>query len=637
MPCLGAVLALFLLAACAAGDPGPALSISLTPASATLEAGGTTESSVELSRRGDYAEEVSVAVEALPDGLSASMSPATLSRGVQRATLSVHASPLAPPGTTTLTVRATGTGAAVASATFALTVVASGPSMAIALAPPAATFEAGGGALSTLLLASRGGYVGKVSLTVEGLPPGVSASLDPNTLGGGLRSAKLTVFSARTARVGTTTFAVRATASGVADATATFTLTLTSTGFLLAPLEPLAMVAGQRAATTVTVTRLDGFAGEVVLSFGGAPPGVTGAFAPPALLAANDTSTLTIAAETNTAPGTYYLSVFARTAGHQMQAAQLTLDVTPIEEPDYRLLAAPAIVLAGKTATTLVNVMRRNGFSDAVTLVLYGLPSWNLSFSPNPVPGGAVTSTLAVAVPAGAEPGTYYLDLEGIESTIGARGTQFSFTVASSSTPGLAFWASPATLSVPAGDTATAALVVNRTGGFSGDVSLSVDGPFPGTIHPPGLLAGEGRALLRIPIAPSAPPGDYFYTLTAAGSGLASRIAPFWLSVASARQPGFTLSVAPGVVTLTPGQPSAAMITVTRTGGFTGDVALALTDLPPGVAGAFSPAAVRGGETTATLALTSGVGATPGLHALTVNGSGAGNWMQATWLDVEAR
>ncbi len=104
------------------GDgPDPAIALSVSPTSGTVEARSTLSVSATVTRSGGYEGGVTVEVLALPSGVTASVTGGgtgtTASFGIE---LAVAASAAA--GSHELTVRATGTGVAAVTRTFALTV-----------------------------------------------------------------------------------------------------------------------------------------------------------------------------------------------------------------------------------------------------------------------------------------------------------------------------------------------------------------------------------------------------------------------------------------------------------------------------------------------------------------------------------
>ena len=172
------------------------------------------------------------------------------------------------------------------------------------------------------------------------------------------------------------------------------------------------------------------------------------------------------------APGSYPLTLTG-TNGSTSRRAYATLVVPP--PPDFTVAAAPAsrTVPAGDTTTYTVTVGTLNGFTGNVALSLTGLPgSVGLSaFNPTSV-AGAGSSQLTITTPATAPPGTYPLAVTGTSGSLSHTATVMLTVTARDFT----LSASPSTVTVSRGQTASYTVSVGSVGGFTGSVSLSVTG-----------------------------------------------------------------------------------------------------------------------------------------------------------------
>jgi Zn-dependent metalloprotease len=104
-------------------NPGNDFSISLSPSSATVAAGSSTSATVGTATVSGSAQTVALTVAGAPTGVTASVSPSSVTSGGS-ATLNVAVASTAAAGTYTLTV--TGTGAATHAVAFTLTVTGGG-------------------------------------------------------------------------------------------------------------------------------------------------------------------------------------------------------------------------------------------------------------------------------------------------------------------------------------------------------------------------------------------------------------------------------------------------------------------------------------------------------------------------------
>ena len=185
-------------------------------------------------------------------------------------------------------------------------------------------------------------------------------------------------------------------------------------------------------------------------------------------------------------------------------------------------------------------------------------------------------------------------------------------------TPDFTLSVAPTSQSVAQGQSTSYTVGVNRTGGFSGSVSLSVS----------GLPVGAGGSLspnpatgtsstLTVTTSPSTPTGSFALTVTGV-SGSLTRTASGTLVVTPPAQPDFTLTVSPASRTVAAGTSTTYTVSITATGGFAGAVTLSLTGLPAGAAASFSPNPASG--TASTLTVTTSASTPAGTFGLTISG-----------------
>lgn len=114
------ITTLLLLAAC--GGPEPTLGVSVSPTAGTLVPGGTVTFELTLERNETATEPVTLSVEGLPDGVTATLAPATLSGDASTSTLTLSATRDSPREPVNLTLTAQAGPDLVASASLALAV-----------------------------------------------------------------------------------------------------------------------------------------------------------------------------------------------------------------------------------------------------------------------------------------------------------------------------------------------------------------------------------------------------------------------------------------------------------------------------------------------------------------------------------
>jgi hypothetical protein len=195
-----------------------------------------------------------------------------------------------------------------------------GPTLTLEEASPSADI--------TVTVTRGGGFSGAVTVSVEGTPSGVSAS--STTIAGSSTTGSLTLEATSSAAAGTSSLTVRATGSGVTDATATLSLTVNEApvpGFSIA-VNPasVSLEQGQSTTANLSVTRTNGFAGDVALSASGQPSGLTISFDPATV--SGDASQVQVAAGSGVTPGTYTVTITGSTSGLDDATASLSVEVT---------------------------------------------------------------------------------------------------------------------------------------------------------------------------------------------------------------------------------------------------------------------------------------------------------------------
>jgi N-acetylmuramoyl-L-alanine amidase len=186
-------------------------------------------------------------------------------------------------------------------------------------------------------------------------------------------------------------------------------------------------------------------------------------------------------------------ATFANIAGHRDLAATecpggafyatlptIRSDVAALiaaAQPDFSIDAVPSSqsLVQGGSADFSVAVTRTGGFSDPVTLSVTGVPAGTTAtFAPNP----ADSSTLTLATSSTTPAGTYPLTISG---TAGAATHSASVTLVVNQPPpppgpDFLLSAAPASQSILRGGTASYAVSIAPSGGFTDAVTLSVSG-----------------------------------------------------------------------------------------------------------------------------------------------------------------
>jgi hypothetical protein len=184
------------------------------------------------------------------------------------------------------------------------------------------------------------------------------------------------------------------------------------------------------------------------------------------------------------------------------------------------------------------------------------------------------------------------------------------------STPDFALGIAPAAASAQPGGTVTYTVTVTGSGGFSGDVGLSLTGlPAGGTatFDPPVIAAGGGTSQLTV-VSPTTP-GTNSLTITGT-SGTTTRSASASLTVVP--PPDYKVTATPTTRSVNAGGTATYSVSVSPANGFTGDVTLTAGGLPASVGTAtFNPAVIHGSGT-AQLSIATPTTAAEGTYVVTV-------------------
>ena len=409
-------------------------------------------------------------------------------------------------------------------------------SVSVTVAGSPVTIMQGQSGTVDVTVARAAPFSGAVALSLEGAPAGVTPTFDPASVASGATASTLTLAIASSATPGTYPLTIRAKGQGVTDATVALPLVVTAApppSFALA-LSPtsVSVVQGASVTSTATITRSNGFGGDVALAVTGAPAGVT--VAPVSIPGTATSGTLTVVTSASATPGTYSLTVTGTGTGVANQTATLSLTVTAAQTGSFTLVLAPTTlsIAQGANATSTATITRAGGFAGAVTLAVTGAPS-GVSVSLTPATGTTGnTVTITVAAASSTTPGTYSLTVTGTGTNVATRTATLGLTVTAAQAGSFSLALSPTSVSVAKGASVTTTATITRAGGFTGAVNLAVTGAPAGvTVAPVSIPGTATTGTLTVVASSSAAAGTYSLTVTGTGTGVANKTATLSVQV----------------------------------------------------------------------------------------------------------
>lgn len=474
----------------------------------------------------------------------------------------------------------------------------------IAANPSSQTVTAGSGTSYTVTLAPLGGFIGSVTLSVSGLPSGVTASFNHSPINlGQLDVCQTNITMTLSTSISTPadiyTITVTGTSGSVSHSdTVTLTVNAAPDFSISATPSSQTTTSGNFTSYTVNSGNTNGFSGSISLSASGLPSGAAASFNPSSINA-GDSSTLTVTTSISTPGGTSTVAVKG-TSGGLNRTNNVTLIVN----------SAGGALPSGWTDTDI------------------GSPGW--------------------AGSAGYASGVFTLNGGG--SDIWGTSDQFNYAYESTS-----------------GDLTVVARVASQqnTGSWakSGVMireSAAVDSSYVGLYVTPGngvsIQFRNGSGTSAIDLArQTGVAAPYWVKLVRSGNtftGYSSSDGTAWTTIGSTNvtmassvtagllvcahdnttlntstfdnvsvtTPDFSVSATPSSQTVTQGGGTNYTATVSAINGFSGTVTWSVSGLPSGASGNFNPTTINGSGSSTLTVTTSG--STPaGTYPLTITGT----------------
>jgi hypothetical protein len=530
--------------------------------SLSIAQGASGTDTITVTDVSPFSGSVSLAASGMPTGVTATFgtNPAAASSVV---TFSVASTTVA--GSYPITI--TGTSGTLSPATTTITLTVPPPA-GFTLTPAASTLTVTQGASTTdsITVTDTGGFTGAVALTATSSNSGVTVTVSGDTI---------TVAASATA-TGTATITVTGTSGTLTPVTTTIAVTVKAPGsFTLTPASSTLSVAqGGTAMDAITVTDTGGFTGAVALAATSSNSGVT---------ATISGTTVTISAS-STATGTATITVTGTSGTLTPVTTTITVTVGPPPSGACQVIytispqnttafgAALTIENTGTTAWTSWTLTWTFANGQTVSSLWNGIAAQsganvtvtNEPYNGNVPAGGSVTGVGFNGTwngSANAVPANFAVNGQACNGGGGQTGS-FTLTPAAS------------TLSVTQGSSATDAITVTDTDGFTGAVALSA------TSSNSGVTATVSGTTVTV-AASSTATGTATITVT----GTSGTLTPVTTTITvTVKAPGsFTLTPASPSLSVAPGGTATDAITVTDAGGFTGAVTLTAASSNSGV------------------------------------------------------
>ena len=292
----------------------------------------------------------------------------------------------------------------------------------------------------------------------------------------------------------------------------------------------LTVAQGGSGTDTITVVDADGFTGGVTLTNSVLPSGVTAVFG---TNPATGNSLLTLTASATAPQGTTSITITGASGSLTPATTTVTLTVGPSKTGSFTLSASPAnlSIAQGGTASETITVTDSGGFNGTVAIgSVTGIPSGvsvTNSGCTSITGNGSCVLTFAASSTAS---GTDTVTVNGSSGALTAT-TSFNMSVTTKIPPGFTLSASPSSLPVTQGSSATDTITVTDVGGFTGSVTLST------STLPSGVTAAfatnptTGSSAVTFTASTSAATGSYTVTITGSSGTLTPATTPITLIV----------------------------------------------------------------------------------------------------------
>ncbi|MEK9499627.1 hypothetical protein [Gaopeijia maritima] len=211
-------------------------------------------------------------------------------------------------------------------------------------------------------------------------------------------------------------------------------------------------------------------------------------------------------------------------------------DPEPTPTPTIAITISPqsASLEQGQSAEVTVALTRGGGFTGAVALSVTGLVS-GVQSTTGSIAAGATQATLTVTALESASAGTLALQVQASGSGVTSVQRALALTITERPVGTFALTLDPDELTLEQGTPGSVEVGIDRSGGFAGPVTLSLDGA-PADLGASFMEESVSGTTTTLQLAPTTglPAGDYTVTVRGAGEGTADAEAVLDLTITAA-------------------------------------------------------------------------------------------------------
>ena len=404
--------------------------------------------------------------------------------------------------------------------------------------------------------------------------------------------------------------------------------------------------AGSSGQSTIQLTSLNGFNGNITLTANGfiagnftrSPVNVTLSSRTITLGSGATSSTTLDITSTLPAAGqnfTIYITATGNNETHYTQVYVSIVGPTFRLSSDHSLLVVPE----GGSTTATITLTGSNGFSDTIRLSSSSSP-YGLSTITTPTTVTlnstitTVTAAITITVPANASSGFYNVNIdastktqfENITIVVQVMGPDFSLS------------ADPSIFQISPGGSASSTITISGLNGFNGTVHLfgiASEGPGVDVLFSPVNVTltpshPNATSTLTITVAPGTYAGPYVITIIGSlvtGSNVTFLVHYAAVAVTVPDVPNFQMLVNTGLLSINDGSSGKLFLTLTSLNGFSGNVTITAQITAQGltVSPTQTTVALTMNSTVQTsLTISVGTNTPPGIYSLALNATSAG-------------